>query len=178
MESQCISNHALLESTSECMKVIENVMKGIKVEEGEEYHLSPNEKWVLVRERIRALILEMSIYLHPRKSLEEINILRNRESVLVSLVPSSPPPPPPPPLQPPPPLELPPLQLSKSAIRPPSPLALPIPPPEFIQSIQPLRLPIEVPTITVTLMSDTSSANAPKRNLFPSTIHCVCYGKA
>jgi hypothetical protein len=57
------------------MKLVETVMKGIRVEEGEEYHLSPNEKWVLVRERIRGLIMELAIYLHPRKSLEEINIV-------------------------------------------------------------------------------------------------------
>lgn len=33
MESECISNHALLASTGECMKLIEIVMKGIRVEE-------------------------------------------------------------------------------------------------------------------------------------------------
>ena len=169
MESECISNNALLASTTECMKLIEIVMKGIRIEEGEEYSLSPNEKWVLVRERIRVLIMELAVYLHPRKSFEEINIVRNRESALAC--PPCPPSPPPPP--PPPPTDVIPLELS---------------PPEMSP---PLVTPIELPTITVSLMPPmppmplmhptSSIPDSPtpilKRDLIPSTIHCTYYGK-
>jgi hypothetical protein len=167
MESECISNNALVASTTECMKLIESVMKGIRIEEGEEYSLSPNEKWILVQERLRCLIMELAIYLHPRKSFEEINIIRNRESVLTPQSPPPPPPPPPPEL--PPPLELPPPPREepdvylKDSFYKPSPLLLPIPPPTISY--------LEIPTVTVSLSPMV------KRDLIPSTIHCSCYGK-
>jgi hypothetical protein len=50
----------------------------------------------------------------------------------------------------------------KDSLYQPSPLRLP--PPQFT------ALPLEVPTITVSLV-------ARSKNIFPSTIHCACYGK-
>jgi hypothetical protein len=79
-----LTNESLHEVTNEAMDLLIDIMKRLPLDEDEEYQLSPLEIKRVLRERLKTMLLELAIYMHPRKSLKEIQIIRERELVLES----------------------------------------------------------------------------------------------
>ena len=86
-----LTNESLHEVTNEAMDLLLDIMKRLPLHDDEEYRLSPLEIKRVLRERLKTMLLELAIYMHPRKSLKEIQIIRERELVLESEPVASPP---------------------------------------------------------------------------------------
>ena len=81
MDSGCLSKESLRSVTQETMKVLDTLMSTFPVEEGEDFTVSISDMEHIVQDRLRSIILELGIYLHPRKTFKEIERIRERECI-------------------------------------------------------------------------------------------------
>jgi hypothetical protein len=79
MDNGCLSNESLRSLTKETMKVLDTLMSTFPVEEGEDFTMSISDMEHIVQDRLRSIILELGIYLHPRKTFKEIERIREKE---------------------------------------------------------------------------------------------------
>jgi hypothetical protein len=84
MSIDLLSDAMMRSYVNEGMKVLLPLMDSYPKVKGNEYTITQQEVRVILRERMRQLLISLTMYLSPKATHEEINAIRCNESVLAN----------------------------------------------------------------------------------------------
>lgn len=84
MSAELLSDATMRTCINESMKVLLPLMDSYPKVKGNEYTISTQEVRALLRERMRELLISLTIYVSPKATHEEIVAIRESESVLAN----------------------------------------------------------------------------------------------